>query len=401
MGYSKRLYEMKIEEESKYSKSDKFVCSSCINDKFVEQIIKNRGTRRACDFCGGNKKCIPVNVVLELVYQYLYDEYGLADDAFMFVSAEGGYQGETIDCYDIIENDLDFMDSGLKNEIQDCFSVQDQLFCDRCFTDPESNSPFLKVTWDEFKKNLQNKSRFTLLAGDDHDYGDLTPIGFCKTIGHFLLGMDVIKELPVSTKIYRARKTGNYELKAEELGATKPEQSSINRMSPAGISFFYGSFDRNTCLMEVAGNENDLFNLGVWELVRNVRLLDITQCKKISQKEFSIFDHDHVWQRHIYPFLFEFVSSLLQPVNSTLNTTEKELEYLPTQVISEYLKYFFVDRNGNHIDGLIYPSTKVQNHNNIVLFYGQKYNLASAGEKQILKLTQIFTPKMINKKIII
>lgn len=398
MGYSKRLYEAKMEEESKYIKSDKFVCSNCINDKFVEQIIKNRGTRRACDFCGGNKKCIPLNDVLELIYTYLYDEYALADDAFMFVSAEGGYQGETIDCYDIIENDFDFRDSNLKDEIQHCFSVQDQLFCNRAFIDPESVPDYLKVTWEDFIKTLQKKSRFTLLTGEDHEDGDLTPIGFCKTIGHYLLRMDVIKELPASTKIYRARKTGSYELNAEQLGAPKPKQSSINRMSPGGISFFYGSFDRNTCLMEATGNENDLFNLGVWELVRNVRLLDITQCKKNTQKEFSIFDHNHAWQRHIYPFLHEFISSLLRPVDGTLNTTEKELEYLPTQVISEYLKYFFVDRNENHIDGLIYPSTKVQNHNNIVLFYGQEYNLESAGEQQILKLTQFYTPKIIYKK---
>ena len=398
MGYSKKVWFDQLEREMHYISSDKFVCSSCANEKYLKHLIMNQGERRTCNFCGRIKKCIPLNDILELVYTYLYDEYSLADEVFMYDSSEGGLQGPTKECDQILLQDLSFMNVGLQMEIINCFSVQEQLFCDRAFIDPESVPDYLKVTWEDFIKTLQKKSRFTLLTGEDHENGDLTPIGFCKTIGHYLLRMDVIKELPASTKIYRARKNGSYELNAEQLGAPKPKQSSINRMSPGGISFFYESFDRNTCLMEATGNENDLFNLGVWELVHNVRLLDITQCKKNSQKEFSIFDHDHVWQRHIYPFLHEFISSLLRPVDGTLNTTEKELEYLPTQVISEYLKNFFVDRNGNHIDGLIYPSTKVQNHNNIVLFYGQEYNLESAGERQILKLTQFYTPKIIYKK---
>ena len=147
------------------------------------------------------------------------------------------------------------------------------------------------------------------------------------------------------------------------------------------------------------GDSNELFVISEWELLRSVRLLDLSKCHRLSQHEISIFDHANTWKRHFFPFLSELISRLCKPVDRNLSSTQKEIEYLPTQVFSEYLKNFFKDNDGNRIDGVIYPSSKALGHNNFVLFYGQECNISSETYgMQILNLKRVFSPKIIYRQ---
>ena len=47
------------------------------------------------------------------------------------------------------------------------------------------------------------------------------------------------------------------------------------------------------------------------------------------------------------------------------------MDYIPSQVFTEYLRLMFKDKDDNKIDGLIYNSSKVGSKN-IVLFYNQE-----------------------------
>lgn len=55
MGYSKRQYFEELEDSRRYIKSDKFVCSKCINDEYVAEYVKENGHNGKCDFCGKRK----------------------------------------------------------------------------------------------------------------------------------------------------------------------------------------------------------------------------------------------------------------------------------------------------------------------------------------------------------
>lgn len=70
------------------------------------------------------------------------------------------------------------------------------------------------------------------------------------------------------------------------------------------------------------------------------------------------------WQK--YAFLVDFHSEISKPVNPA----DEELDYIPTQVFSEYLRYI-QKVDGRNYDGIVYKSS-LTGKQNIVLFYDNK-----------------------------
>ena len=60
-------------------------------------------------------------------------------------------------------------------------------------------------------------------------------------------------------------------------------------------------------------------------------------------------------------FLKSFVEDAIKPINEK----DSIIEYIPTQVVTEYIRY----NKELNVQGLIYPSSKNRNKNNIVLFF--------------------------------
>jgi hypothetical protein len=71
------------------------------------------------------------------------------------------------------------------------------------------------------------------------------------------------------------------------------------------------------------------------------------------------------WQEN--QFLHSFnreITKKLDPKDTNL------LQYIPTQVFTEFLRYMFTDKKGRRLDGMIYGSSKTRDKN-IVLFCNQ------------------------------
>jgi hypothetical protein len=72
-------------------------------------------------------------------------------------------------------------------------------------------------------------------------------------------------------------------------------------MSPAGISMFYGSSDKCTCIEEVKTLKNSKFTLAKWNATRDLELINLCAFKKgklwgewyYEQGTPSIFDENN------------------------------------------------------------------------------------------------------------
>ena len=87
------------------------------------------------------------------------------------------------------------------------------------------------------------------------------------------------------------------------------------------------------------------------------------------------------WQENM--FLHQFNKEITKPVSED---DDNLLQYIPTQVLTEYLRYMYAI-NGQHLDGIVYGSSKDRNKN-LVLFYNQKRSsdvLALDGKIEIKK----------------
>ena len=130
-------------------------------------------------------------------------------------------------------------------------------------------------------------------------------------------------------------------------------------MSPAGISMFYASFDKKTLMRECVGDGSSVMIVGKFKTKKSLRVIDLTMIPATS------FWMER-WQEN--RFLHQFDEEVTKPVNPE---DKNHLQYIPTQVITEYFRYMFRDAKGLPIDGLIYGSSKTKERN-IVLFCNQR-----------------------------
>ncbi|MDP2620585.1 MAG: RES family NAD+ phosphorylase, partial [Hyphomicrobiales bacterium] len=155
---------------------------------------------------------------------------------------------------------------------------------------------------------------------------------------------------------------------ARQLGAPPSRRAQAGRMNAAGISVFYGAQDLDTCVAEVRAPVGSSVILGRFEFVRPVRLLDLDALAEIYVKA-SHFDPDFRELRGRAAFLSHLARTISRPVMPS----DETFEYLPTQVVSEYL----ATRGKPPVDGMLFRSSQTGGKGrNLVMF-----NHASVAEQ--------------------
>lgn len=167
--------------------------------------------------------------------------------------------------------------------------------------------------------------------------------------------------------IYRARHANNpherlsiYKRPIQNLSAPPPALNSGGRMNAAGISVFYGSFDRLTCLAETRIPVGGEAIIGRFELLRPIKVLDLTRLEYFLV-EVSYFAPNFEEMFAYEDFIRQFHTQLRKPVIPG----REHLDYLPTQFVAEYLW----NQTICPLDGVVFGSSQITNGaKNIVLF---------------------------------
>lgn len=91
-----------------------------------------------------------------------------------------------------------------------------------------------------------------------------------------------MRTLPKGTKLYRARKVDDVKVEFAFEDITSPPNVCAfpNRMSPAGISMFYASFEKETASNECVGGESKGLIVGTFETARDLKVIDLTTIRK-------------------------------------------------------------------------------------------------------------------------
>jgi hypothetical protein len=179
---------------------------------------------------------------------------------------------------------------------------------------------------------------------------------------------DLIKVLGTEENIFRVRiHNCNKKLStAEKLGTASPKEAKYsNRMSPSGIPMFYGAYDPETALKEVI----DLKKIAPWKIatiatfktLKNIKVLDLSKLPQVP----SLFDPRMRHLRSSIIFLRGFVSELSKPINKD---GAEHIEYVPTQIFTEYIRHLYKDQRGDSLNGINYLSSKSTGGISCVLF---------------------------------
>jgi hypothetical protein len=184
-------------------------------------------------------------------------------------------------------------------------------------------------------------------------------------IGDALRSGGLVRALP-DEPVYRVRthKSQEHPRTAAELGAPGAHLiDKSSRMSPAGVPLFYGALDPATATAEAreANPGAEAWTTGTFRLRRPARVVDLSTPPGVP----SLYDPE---RRHLRPgliFLRHFVSEISKPF---VRDDRIHIEYVPTQVVTEWLRTRFDPGPGEPLAGVLYGSSRNPGGINVSLF---------------------------------
>ena len=351
---------------------DHMVCAKCFEDDAIQAFIRDTATERKCSYCGRRSKkpiAAPMNDVLELIAGGLHYEY--ADPIEENARDDGEWVIEPRDTSDVlagidpITENVDVFD-----EIVSAFSSS--AWVDKPLWAP-SGADFLRYGWDDFVKAVKYDRRYLFLRPKRNRFSSsgITPDKMLDQIGAVITEVGLVRTMDAGTRWFRARvhePTKTY-ISAADLG-TVPRKAarSSNRMSPAGIPMFYGAGDTATAIAETYMPKPDkpaAVTVAQFRTAREAWVVDLTALPTVP----SLFDEERRHLRDPISFLRDFVEDFAKPIKKD---GREHIEYVPTQVVTEYLRHVFRAENGHRVRGLIYQSARNGGCKCCVLFVRNK-----------------------------
>ena len=205
----------------------------------------------------------------------------------------------------------------------------------------EQNSILGKFQWDDFRKYLRNENRFHAR------YINLEILAEVLT--------DTVSIIPKGTKLYRARVAKDEKgYKAGEMGAPPGEMASAGRANSKGISCLYLANKRKTTIKEIRAGAYDYVTIATFKVKRDVKVVDLSV---ITHNSPFYAATDKIKYLINEKHLRNIEKDLAKPVSKR----DSDLDYLPTQYISDFAKYL-------GYDGVKYISTFAKDSYNVALF---------------------------------
>lgn len=351
------------------------VCTHHFEDKYLNQYIENNGETGVCSYCGCKETIIDMRRLADHIAMTISIYYNDIDsECLPLASSYFDNENEQIPgikrvgCYavpenaDIYEDTFEIMrDLGLHTDNDSLNDDIDHLIENNTWI---KKDPFelwwnqkKELQWQRFSDMVKHSRRFTFLAmsrvaGNDDILEDL---------GGILRNMDgILHPIPIGTTLYRTRsldKEPDDSFGFTDITSAPDKYAGQCRMSPAGVSMFYGAFDMDTAVAESIkiANEKALV-IGEFKTTRELTVVDLIALPR----EVSIWMDK--WEA--VSFLKSFHKDITRPL---INNAKEAIEYIPSQIFTEYLRWMFTDKQGRNIDGLMYRSCKTQKAN-VVLF---------------------------------
>lgn len=352
------------------------VCENCFDSDLISDYIIQNGEEQIisfiCSDCGNSSNYMldkfEFRIILQKIIRiHFVHEYthGLCASAQMMAKDEDddisvflpsrilyslrdiSYELFRIDYeprfYDLLVDSTRDEDSEFNCEIDDEYWINMGRDWD--------GSSRIELKWSEFCENVKHKARYF----DHKQYNRIDELSKLNQTFQTL-------SKRVTTTLYRARKANEEEKLSliesnpkEELGIAGPNKAAHNRFSPSGIPYVYLSADDETILKEIRVILGDRVAIGEFS-ISNLNLVDLRmENVEIIRK--------NVFLDSCTPQLFcsaKTILGFLADITKEVKKEDNHLEYIPTQIVSEYIWSL-------GYDGFIFDSSLCQG-TNYVLF---------------------------------
>ena len=313
-------------------------CSNCFDDEILEREIEENGVVGDCEYCQSRQViCIDASALQEKFLRFL-DVYEETRSGTHFHPEECIMDyGQFL--HELIQEDWHIF-SGKIEDNGEYAELTKDIFSDYCLhpdirldMENEYFSRFntgmdqytVQEQWGEFCDSIKNKNRFFS--------------------NHFINKQDMRELLSqrvfvgkASEKLYRARNGGEKNRKGElkaypssKMSAPTPEKTGNGRANPKGIAYLYLATSLDTAIAEMRPVKNANISVAKAALLADLKLVDFSG-RVAFPSPFEVEDLKEEWERR--PLMYQIGESFSMPIEPSLS----DIEYVPTQFISEYIK---------------------------------------------------------------
>ncbi|WP_348812447.1 HEPN-associated N-terminal domain-containing protein [Flavobacterium maritimum] len=362
MGQAKQRW-IELNERNIGNVPDKKVCVKHFEDKYIKKFIRQNYDDGFCDYCQKDLKVVELEDLMKFIMSGISNFYEDAANFMGYNSQEGGYLGEIYTPDELIQEFVELeaepfeLIEDIVNSIEDiAWAKPDQYY--------DNEGDEFMSQWRFFKNIVKHKSRFLFSSGDDEEYKNVYKI--LNEVGRLIVSLNLIHKVPKGSKIYRCRQHDSKKIIREKKQMISPPiENAIypNRFSPSGISMFYSAFDKETAILETVSRENKkskYVTIAELELEEDRYVIDFCKLPNVP----SIFGKIKNY------YLIYLIHDLVRDFTKDIAKDGKEhIEYVPTQVVTEFFRFSFNKNRKNKIDGIIYPSSKNKKNKTSVFFW--------------------------------
>lgn len=335
---------------------DRRLCDRHVCDTALKALVAANGGPGSCDYCCSSRPTATLQVLAERLGETLFHYYGHANnETTPWEGREGGFQGTVFDTRDVLDDRFAHaFDEDLWEDLANSFVDEVWAAKDYWMLAPHDR---MRLSWEAFVETIKHERRYLFQELTEEEEGsDQIPIGkVLDEVGNAFLQADLVREISKGTRFYHVRlRNRRKKLKsARDLGtAPRGVPTQANRMSPPGIAMFYGAEDRATAFEETrAVGQHSMATSAAFVVDRDSMVVDLSELPPIP----SEFDPDGWAAEASLIFLHDFVEDFSRPV---VLDNAAHLEYVPTQVVTEYLRFGLPRKVGLPLAGVRYRSAR-------------------------------------------
>ncbi|WP_051881694.1 RES domain-containing protein [Chryseobacterium soli] len=353
-----------------------YICHECLGEDFLNKFVLSNGESHECSYCENRNVCIPLDDIISKVEYVILNHYERTPetpDYWQQFSDQMWIRNGSI-VEDILKDDFDINEYAaieIAKILEDnYFDMELAKMSEECEFGPDTHYTKKRITdqrwlseWEVFKKILKTESRFfskkvnNILENIFNEI-ELMTTHDLQSVVTTIGPKDEIKSLYRSRTFFSSEKILDALVKPDKLLGPPPAPvASSGRMNAKGISVFYSSVTKDVAIAEVRPPVGSHVVVSEFEILKQLKLLNFNILTKVVEN-ISVFHPEYKEKKEKAYFLANFCKLITQPVMPG----DEELEYLPTQAISDFLTEKF--------DGIIFPSVQVNtvNNHNVVLF---------------------------------
>jgi hypothetical protein len=333
---------------------NKSVCLGCLTEPALRDVVSywidqsepDVSAEGTCAYCHASSAVASVDDVFDFIVRQIGTQFAPAEEEWNPTLDESDFHSS----FDIL-SELDsqpFEHEALFDDFAAAFPDHQWTLRD-VMEDRRRNS--LTRGWQVFTEHVKHAERF-MFFNPSNEIGSYHPDDIpidqmLHELGRVFERAELVRLVPERHSLMRARLSDDGErFSGGDLFPPKPENTKHSRMSPRGIAMFYGASDVPTTLSELRYDPvRHTGSVGRFETTRPLVCLDLGHFPGYL----SIFDPEIAPHYDEFVFAKRFINDVTLPVRD-----EDPLEYVPTQIVTEYVRRVFRQRS---VDAIRFPSS--------------------------------------------